>query len=52
MNDEMNEIEGVDDDDACLSFVSNFALKTMKMKHDKWIKMLTTDEHRVSVKIC
>lgn len=50
MTDELHEIEGVDDNDPCLSFVSNIALKTMKMKHDKWIKMMATDEYRVSAK--
>lgn len=50
MNDESNEIDGVDDNDPCLLFVSNIALKTMKMKHDKWMKMMATDEYRVSVK--
>lgn len=51
MDDEIYEIEGVDDNDACLSFISNIALKTMKIKHDKWVKMMATDEHRVSAKI-
>lgn len=48
-NDEFNEFEGVDDDDSCLMFVSNIVLKTMKMKYEKWIKMMTTDEYKVSV---
>lgn len=51
MNDETNEFEGVDEDDLCLSFVSNIVLKTMKMKHEKWIKMMTTDEYKVSAKL-
>lgn len=49
MNEDTNEMEeGVDDDDECLHFVSNTVLKTMKMKHEKWVKMMTTDEYRVS----
>lgn len=51
MNEETNEIEGVDEDDPCLSFVSNIVLKTMKMKHEKWIKMMMTDEYKVSAKL-
>lgn len=43
--------EGVDEDDSCLSFVSNIVLRTMKMKHEKWIKMMTTDEYKVSAKL-
>lgn len=47
-----NEIEGVEEnDDPCLSLVSNYVLKTMKMKHEKWIKMMTTDEYKVSAKL-
>lgn len=51
MNDETTEFEGVDEDDLCLSFVSNIVLKTMKMKHEKWIKMMATDEYKVSAKL-
>lgn len=51
MNEETSEFEWVDDDDPCLSFVSNIVLKTMKMKHEKWIKMMTTDEYKVSAKL-
>lgn len=51
MNEEANDIEGVDDNDSCLLFVSNFVLKTMKMKHEKWMKMMTTDEYKVSAKL-
>lgn len=51
MNEETNETEGVDEDDPCLSFVSNIVLKTMKMKHEKWIKMMMTDEYKVSAKL-
>lgn len=49
----MNEFdfEGVDEDDLCLLFVSNVVLKTMKMKHEKWLKMMTTDEYKVSEKL-
>lgn len=51
MNGERNEIEGVDDDtndDPCLSFVSNIVTRTMKMKHEKWIKLMAIDEYKVS----
>lgn len=52
MNSEVNDIEGVDDDnnddDSCLTFVSNIVIRTMKMKHEKWIKLMTTDEYKVS----
>lgn len=51
MNGERIEIEGVDDDtndDPCLSFVSNIVTRTMKMKHEKWIKLMAIDEYKVS----
>lgn len=51
MNGERNLIEGVDDDtndDPCLSFVSNIVTRTMKMKHEKWIKLMAIDEYKVS----
>lgn len=51
MNEEAIENEGVEEDDPCLSFVSNIVLKTMKMKHEKWVKMMTTDEYKVSAKL-
>lgn len=45
------DIEGMmefGDDDSCLVFVSNFALKSMRLKQDKWTKMMSTDDYRVS----
>lgn len=51
MNEEMNEIEGVDEDDSVLSFISHIVHVSMKIKHEKWIKMMTTDEYKVSAKL-
>lgn len=51
MNEDTKETEGVDDDDPWLLFVSNIALKTMRMKHEKWLKMMATDEYKVCKKI-
>lgn len=49
MIDDMNEFDGVDDDDPCLVYVSNIILRTMKIKHDKWARLMATIEYKVSV---
>lgn len=49
MNEGVNDIVGVDDNDSCLLFVSNLVLKTMKMKYEKWMKMMAIDEYKVSL---
>lgn len=38
---------GVLDDDPCLSFVSNIVLRTMRVKYEKWVKLMATEEYKV-----
>lgn len=47
MNEDTKETIDIEDDDLCIRFLSNFVLKTMRMKYDKWAKMMSTDEFRV-----
>lgn len=47
LNEDITETEGVDDSDPCLLFVANTVLRTMKMKHEKWLKLMATDEYKV-----
>lgn len=49
MNDDLNEMDGVDDDDPCLVYISSIILRTMKIKYDKWAKLIATIEHKVSI---
>lgn len=44
---ESNAGDGTDEE--CLHFVCNYVLKTMRMKYDKWIKMMSTEEYRVII---
>lgn len=48
-NAEAETVYVCDVDDPCLLFVSQFVLRSMKMKLDKWIKMITVDEYRVCI---
>lgn len=43
---------GDGNDEECVQFVCNYVLKTMRMKYDKWIKLMTTDEYRVKAHFC
>lgn len=48
MNEDIKEaVYNCENDDPCLLFVSQIVLKTMKMKPDKWIKMMSIDEYKV-----
>lgn len=38
---------GVGDDDPCLLFVSKIVLRTLRMKHEKWAKLMATEEYKV-----
>lgn len=50
MNDDLLEVlDGVDDDDPCFVHVSNIIQRTMKIKHDKWAKLMATIQYKVSV---
>lgn len=58
MNEDNRDLEGVlrigggmvssvRDDDPCLSFVSNIVLRTMRVKYEKWVKLMATEEYKV-----
>ena len=37
------------EDDLCLLFIGNFIIKSMRLKYEKWHKLITTEEHRVNI---
>lgn len=37
-----------DDDDARLQYLGHCLIRSLRIKSDKWIKLLATDEYRVS----
>lgn len=49
MNEDNQELEGcfgggVENDDPCLLFVSNIVLRTMRVKYEKWVKLMATED--------
>lgn len=40
--------KGQDDEDPRLEFFLNYLVKSIKLKQDKWNKMMATDEYRVN----
>lgn len=44
---ETNAAGNTADDDVCFEFIASYTLKTMRLKYDKWIKMMAIDEYRV-----
>lgn len=48
-DDLLDVLDGVDDDDPCFVHVSSIILRTMKIKHDKWAKLMATIQYKVSV---
>lgn len=41
-------MNGSFEDNPCLKFLCNFVLKSMRIKSDKWIKLIATEEYRVN----
>lgn len=40
-----------DDEDERLEFILNYLTKSMRMKQEKWNKMITIEEYKVSITI-
>ena len=40
-----------DEDDPRLELISFYTLATFRLKHEKWHKMITTEDYKVSVNI-
>lgn len=47
--DEKKDKKGDADEDLRLEFLLNYLTKTLRMKMEKWMKMITTEEYSVSL---
>lgn len=45
--DDMDEDEDPDVVDSCLEFMGNYVTKSLRIKYDKWQKLVTSDEYKV-----